>query len=194
MYKVIFNILLPHWYFTHELKILTHCPTDEFLWTWHFHLLHRFSHPLWALFCTSSTLTCSGDISVAIQWLITDRVRLRWWHFYLQWGCSYPVHGVSNWNVEVIYLSAGCDKSHVSNQLYVYINVSLCWLVSLWNAVAAVVLFSHVASLNKSSLFSSAVTEEQSLPHLAAVLRLRHCCLHLLLHAAGADPVRAGIH
>lgn len=38
------------------------------------------------------------------------------------------------------------------------------------------------------------VTEEQSLCHPAAVLRLGHRCLHLLLHAAGADPVCAGIH
>lgn len=39
-----------------------------------------------------------------------------------------------------------------------------------------------------------AVTEEQGLPGAAAVHGLGHRCLHLLLHAAGADPVCAGIH
>lgn len=44
------------------------------------------------------------------------------------------------------------------------------------------------------SSIRSAVTEEQGLPGAAAVHGLGHRCLHLLLHAAGADPVCAGIH
>lgn len=41
---------------------------------------------------------------------------------------------------------------------------------------------------------SSVVTDEQSLPRPAALLRLRDRRFHLLLHAAGSDPVCKRIH
>lgn len=39
----------------------------------------------------------------------------------------------------------------------------------------------------------SAAAEEQGLPAAAAVHGIRHRHIHLRLHTAGADPVRAGI-